>query len=123
MSGVGWWYDALFFGVLGAITASFLCVCGERGAKGISIGGRSLCVCKRQLKWSENLPVIGWLKAGGRASCCNAEIPKFYVLTEVFLLLGWALAGGLYTHNKAVSFLIIAISSLMVYTIARRKSS
>jgi len=94
-SGIGWWYDAMFAGVLGMITASFLCVCAERLPRGLGIGGRSRCACGRMLRWSENIPVLGWVRAGGEAQCCGARIPVFYLLAEVFLGAAWAVAGAL----------------------------
>jgi len=94
METFGWWYDAISGGILGAITASFLCVCSERLPRGESIGGRSLCACGRQLRWSENLPILGWLKSGGKARCCGSSIPVRYLYAETFLLLVWGAAGA-----------------------------
>jgi leader peptidase (prepilin peptidase) / N-methyltransferase len=86
------WYVATMGAILGSITASFLCVVAERVPRGLSIGGRSKCVCGRQLLIRENLPVIGWLVARGQARCCGAKIPMVYFGAEVVLGAAWAAA-------------------------------
>lgn len=86
------WYLMLWAGVFGALTASFLTVVAERVPRGLSIGGRSHCVCGRQLKVTENLPIVGFLRVRGVAPCCQATIPPFYVLAELVLAAAWAAA-------------------------------
>lgn len=70
---------------LGSSIASFLGVVVERRRKGESILGRSHCACGRQLKNTENIPVIGWLKIGGKTKCCNTKLPISYLLSEIAL--------------------------------------
>jgi len=111
MSGIGWWYDTILGGVLGAITASFLCVCSERLPKGASIGGRSMCVCGRQLRWRENVPILGWLLCNGTARCCQAKIPVRYVLAETFLAVVWGGAGMLSGAAPVVALLLAAVGA------------
>ncbi len=72
-----WWF------LIGAATGSFLCVVIERVPAGESIMGRSHCVCGRQLKGVENIPVVSWLVLRGTARCCGAKIPTRYVLVEI----------------------------------------
>ena len=81
---------------LGASIASFLGVVIERVPKGESITGRSHCACGRQLKWYENIPVIGWLSTGGTAKCCGAKLPVWYLLFEIGLGLVVALPVALF---------------------------
>lgn len=76
---------------LGGSIASFLGVVAERTPRGESLNGRSHCACGRQLKATENIPVLGWLMSGGKAKCCGAEIPKTYFVTELFLAFDYAL--------------------------------
>ncbi len=45
--------------------------------------GRSHCVCGRQLKGFENIPVMSWLVLRGKARCCGARIPSRYILVEI----------------------------------------
>lgn len=56
---------------------------------------RSRCPhCGHQLRWHENLPVIGWLRLGGKCASCKAPISKRYPLIEAvtgvaFAALSW----------------------------------
>lgn len=53
-----------------------------------SLGGRSRCPhCGVQIRWQDNLPVLGWLKLLGRARCCGARIPFRYPLVEALTAL------------------------------------
>lgn len=76
-------YFALLFFAFGASIGSFLAVVFERVPKGEPITGRSHCACGRQLKATENIPVIGWIKTGGRAKCCGAKLPARYLVFEI----------------------------------------
>ena len=71
--------------MLGASIASFTGVVLERVPKGESINGRSHCACGRQLKWYENIPVIGYLSIKGVAKCCGSKLPVWYLLFEISL--------------------------------------
>jgi leader peptidase (prepilin peptidase)/N-methyltransferase len=61
---------------------------------GISVP-RSRCPsCGHQLAWHENLPLIGWLRLGGRCSACKTKISARYPLVEAatgiaFAALSW----------------------------------
>ncbi|MBL8349292.1 MAG: prepilin peptidase [Burkholderiaceae bacterium] len=51
---------------------------------------RSRCPhCGHQLAWHENLPLLGWLRLGGRCSACQARISVRYPVVE-------ALTGALF---------------------------
>ena len=56
---------------------------------------RSRCPsCGHQLAWHENLPLIGWLRLGGRCSACKTKISMRYPLIELatglaFAALSW----------------------------------
>lgn len=81
---------------LGACIASFLGVVIERVPKKESIMGRSHCACGRQLKWYENIPVIGWLSIGGTAKCCGAKLPVWYLLFEIALGVVFAIVAAFF---------------------------
>lgn len=59
---------------LGAILGSFAGVVAHRVPEGRSLGGRSYCACGRKLSWSENIPLLGYLLAGGISRCCSTPI-------------------------------------------------
>jgi leader peptidase (prepilin peptidase)/N-methyltransferase len=84
---------AVLAAALGASLGSFLAVVVERVPKGESIGGRSVCVCGTPIRARDNLPIIGYLRCGGRARCCGAPIPLWYLGAEVA---GAAIALGVY---------------------------
>ena len=56
---------------------------------------RSRCPhCGHQLRWHENLPLVGWLRLGGKCAACKAPISKRYPLVELatgvaFAALSW----------------------------------
>lgn len=81
------------FGFIGGSIASFLGVVFERVPKGESINGRSVCACGRQLKWYENVPIIGWLRIKGTAKCCGAKLPVHYLMTEIIGFIIFAVIG------------------------------
>lgn len=88
------WGPVVGSGWLGAVVASFLCVVAERVPAGRSLGGRSRCVCGRQLRAWENVPVLSWVVLRGTARCCRARIPARYVLAEAGLGIWFALAAA-----------------------------
>lgn len=52
---------------------------------------RSRCPhCGHQLRWHENLPVIGWLRLGGKCAACKAPISKRYPIVEIVTGLAFA---------------------------------
>ena len=86
--------------VFGALNGWFAGVVIERVPKGIGISGlgdspRSQCVCGRLLPMRENLPIISYLLQRGRARCCGARIPPWYLGIEVGMGTWWALAWAL----------------------------
>jgi leader peptidase (prepilin peptidase)/N-methyltransferase len=45
---------------------------------------RSRCpACGHGLRWSENVPLLGWLRLRGRCAACNTRIPLRYPMVEV----------------------------------------
>lgn len=59
------------------------------------ISGRSMCpVCRRQLKWYENIPLLSFVALQGRCRTCKYSIPTHYIMVElstafIFVLLAW----------------------------------
>ncbi|MEI6025864.1 MAG: A24 family peptidase [Betaproteobacteria bacterium] len=56
---------------------------------------RSRCpACGHALSWSENVPLLGWLRLRGRCAACGARIPVRYPAIEaltalLFAAIGW----------------------------------
>ena len=52
---------------------------------------RSRCpACGHGLRWSENVPLLGWLRLRGRCAACNTRIPLRYPMVEVLTALLFA---------------------------------
>lgn len=52
---------------------------------------RSRCPhCSHQLRWHENMPLVGWLRLGGKCASCKAPISKRYPLVELVTGLAFA---------------------------------
>lgn len=103
------WFWPAVAGALGAVLASFSCVVAERLPKGLSVSGRSVCVCERQLHWWENVPVLGWLAAGGRARCCGVAIPARYIVCEAAA--GATSAAGVAIFGVSASALAVLVAA------------
>lgn len=89
------WYWTAMGALLGGTIASFLGVVLERVPRGVSVNGRSRCACGRQLRWHENVPVLGWLRTGGTTPCCKDTLPVTYLIGELAGMIGLGLLGAL----------------------------
>ena len=74
----------VFLFAMGACVGSFLNVVVWRLPRGESIvRPPSHCPkCGKQLKWYDNLPVIGWLKLRGKCRFCGQPISPRYPIVE-----------------------------------------
>ncbi len=80
--------------LLGACVGSFLNVViwrlPQEEPRQRHLGGRSRCPrCGVQIRWRDNIPVLGWLLLRGRGRCCGQRISLRYPLVE-------ALTAGLF---------------------------
>lgn len=80
--------------LLGACVGSFLNVCVARWPAGLSVvRPASRCPrCERAIRWHENVPVLGWLRLGGKCAGCRLAISPRYPLVEASVALLWAAA-------------------------------
>lgn len=81
---------AVFAFILGAIVGSFLNVCIYRLPLGLSVNEprRSFCPhCKKQIPWTQNLPLISWLALRGKCANCRAPIAFRYFSVELLTAL------------------------------------
>ena len=109
---------AVFGAFLGAVVASYLGVVAERGWRG-SADGRSVCVCGRQLRGIENIPVVSWLALRGRSSCCGSPIPVRYVVSEATLAA--AVGAGAAVGGAAPAAVVLVAGGFVV--LASNRSS
>jgi leader peptidase (prepilin peptidase)/N-methyltransferase len=88
---VGWLF------VLGAVLGSFMNVVAHRLPLGLNLSypGSRCPACGHAIRWHDNLPIVGWLRLGGRCRDCRAPISPRYPIVEALVgamsaLLGWA---------------------------------
>lgn len=75
---------------------------------------RSRCPhCGHQLAWHENLPVLGWLRLGGKCSACGGRISARYPLIEAFTGLLFAAAAMLAGPSAATLVYCLALALLV----------
>lgn len=75
---------------------------------------RSRCPhCGHVLKWHENLPVLGWLRLGGRCSACKAPIGARYPIVEAATAALFAAVAWQFVPTPATLVYIAAISLLI----------
>ncbi len=77
---------AVFLFLLGSIFGSFMNVFVDRGEKKESLLGSSCCdFCKKELRWFENVPVLGYFFVKGKCSRCKKQLSFQYPLVEFCL--------------------------------------
>jgi leader peptidase (prepilin peptidase) / N-methyltransferase len=88
------WLILLWLCVLGGAVGSFLNVVVYRLPLGISlVRPPSHCpMCKRPIRWFDNVPVFGWIMLRGRCRNCRSPISVRYPLVEAATA---AIFGGL----------------------------
>jgi len=119
--------SALFALLVGACIGSFLNVCIARWPAGLSVvSPPSRCPhCERPIRASENLPIVGWLRLGGRCRGCKARISVQYPLIELAIALVWGAAvwhyGATLTALRVAVFVTlltgVAVTDLKHYLI------
>ncbi len=70
--------------LLGVSLGSFLNAWVWRTRENFRItSGRSMCpVCRRQLRWYENIPILSFLALKGKCRTCKNPIPKHFIFVE-----------------------------------------
>ena len=110
------------FGVFGLVVGSFLNVAIHRlPLEGESVGHprRSRCPsCRRELAWSDNIPVLSWILLRGRCRACGWRIPVRYPLVELLTAGLWALVVWLAPENAwdLIAVHVLVLSGLVVST-------
>lgn len=79
-------------GLVGACLGSFLNVCIYRWPEDLSVvSPPSRCgACGKQIRWYDNVPVLGWIWLRGRCRDCGVRVSIQYPLVELTVALVWA---------------------------------
>ncbi len=79
-------------GLLGLILGSFLNVCTLRWPEDESVvfPGSHCPKCGEAIRWYDNVPVLGYIRLGGRCRACRDPISLQYPLVELATGLVWA---------------------------------
>ncbi len=117
-------WDKLIFSVIGVIfglvLGSFYNVLIYRIPKGISLINpeRSFCpVCKHQLAWKDNIPILSYVFLGGKCRYCGTKISPVYPLIEGSTAALFLLAIFLATNIWNVFSLWILFSGGIIVTV------
>jgi leader peptidase (prepilin peptidase)/N-methyltransferase len=108
-------FAILAFALLGACFGSFLNVCVSRWPAGLSVvKPASRCPrCEREIRWHENVPVLGWLRLRGKCAGCTLPISIEYPLVELSVAMLWAgaawLGGGGLDSVRLATFATIML--------------
>jgi len=128
------WFFFLAVFLLGACVGSYLNVVIYRLPLGMSTNKpkRSFCpLCKKQIPYFRNIPLLTWILQRGKCAECAAPIPVRYFLVELFTALLWVLCWWFFAVYKeipqgvemwypaalAVFFMIIATVFLVITVI------
>ncbi|CAN5558111.1 hypothetical protein BH18VER1_BH18VER1_04070 [soil metagenome] len=109
---------AVFAFVLGAVVGSFLNVCIYRLPLDLSVNEprRSFCpACKKQLTWTENIPLLSWLFLQGRCANCSSRIAFRYFAVELLSALLFLAVWLHFPWDVAVAYWVL-VSLLIVAT-------
>jgi leader peptidase (prepilin peptidase)/N-methyltransferase len=112
----------LFFSVvafaLGAVVGSFLNVCIYRLPLDLSVNEprRSFCPsCKKQLTWSQNIPLLSWLFLGGKCAYCGSRIAFRYFAVELLTALLFLCVWKFFPWQMAIAYWVF-VSLLIAAT-------
>jgi prepilin signal peptidase PulO-like enzyme (type II secretory pathway) len=111
----------IFLFVLGLIFGSFISALSWRYPRRISIKkGRSICPnCKKQIVWSDNIPLLSFILLGGKCRNCKRPISWRYPLIELtsglgFLFIGLAIPTDYFRLVFALTIFLVLISIFVI---------
>ncbi len=102
--------------LLGLVVGSFIGAVTWRIPKQQGfVKGRSYCDnCKKELRWSDNIPLFSFLFYGGISRCCNKKISTRYPLIELTTAIGFVV---LY-FSFGFSLLLLKYYLLLIVTLS-----
>ncbi len=84
--------------------------------------GRSKCPkCKKQIQWRDNIPLLSYIRLGGKCRNCRTTISLQYPIVEVLLGILWlgvatAVTNGVWSLSQAVfgSVILTLLAGLLI---------
>jgi leader peptidase (prepilin peptidase)/N-methyltransferase len=84
-----------------------------------TLGGRSSCPsCGVQIRWFDNVPILGWLLLRGKARCCSNSISPRYPFVELltaalfYALASWPPFGSVLLTDAATGLMSIDTAAM-----------
>ncbi|MDR1196273.1 MAG: prepilin peptidase [Endomicrobium sp.] len=113
----------IFFFLTGLTLGSFANVCIYRIPLNLSIiKPRSSCtVCKKQVKWYDNIPILSYIFLGGKCRYCKEKISIIYPIIESITGISFVILYHFYGLTPAfflfcfMAFCLIVISGIDYY--------
>lgn len=120
------WFNGIVFFIYGLVLGSFYNVVGLRvPADNFWSEQHSYCyTCKRRLTWVELIPVLSYIKQGGKCRGCGDSISMIYPIIELTTGLLFTLTYlllGLTIHTVFGLFLVSTVIMITVSDIAYQK--
>lgn len=109
----------LCLGAFGLLLGSFGNVLIWRVPRGESIvSPPSHCPkCGHDIRWYDNIPVVGWLALGGKCRDCGAPISPRYPVVELTSGALWVLAGWVWGITPATPLAVLYLYMLLVLSV------
>lgn len=93
VNSAGRWFLVAVAAMFGGSFGSFMNVVVYRLPRGMNLSRpRSRCpACGRPIRWHDNVPILGWIRLGGRCRDCRAAFSPRYPLVETIVaaISGW----------------------------------
>ena len=117
------WINLVVVVLAAGLISSFLCVVLERRLVGEAPTGRSHCVCGAPIPMVRNIPVVSCVLQGGKAHCCGARIPGWYVVAEAGFMIAAGVGAAIAWPHALIGGPVAIGASAVVLTVwhARRR--
>jgi prepilin signal peptidase PulO-like enzyme (type II secretory pathway) len=104
-----------FLFICGSAIGSFLNVLIDRIPADESIGGRSKCdYCGKILRVSDLVPVLSFLRLGGKTSCCGKKLSVYYPFVEALTGVLFVLVGSYGDFDLALLIMHLGVVSALI---------
>lgn len=105
--------------LIGGCIGSFLNVVALRLPKGEDfVFKKSHCVtCNHELKWYENIPIIGYISVKGKCRYCKTKLSPNYIIMELITAISYVLIVNKYGFTIETTINLLAITALILISL------